>query len=129
MTWAVLIAVFLFICGFGKFLDDYHLRSSAKSKARDFLIRRFIALEEAHAPDPAATMARAISRLLRRRKVIMGFAFVSVAYVLIILIFYVARQRYGVGFPGSFGQYLVSWMPNNTENILWTAVLDRKSVV
>jgi hypothetical protein len=58
--WGFWLGAAALIVSVGRFLDEYHIRSDTKSKARDLLIRAFFYLETINLPDIGRRIARRI---------------------------------------------------------------------
>jgi hypothetical protein len=63
--WAFWVAIAALIAASGKFLDDYHIKASTKSKMRDALIKSFVWLDAHEVPDLGGLILRALQALFR----------------------------------------------------------------
>lgn len=68
--WALWLAIAALVAASGKFIDDYHIKSTTKSKYRDILIKLFIWIEAHKIPDFGGFLFRAIHNLFRIRRFI-----------------------------------------------------------
>jgi hypothetical protein len=124
LDWSLCIAIAALIGGTGKFLDDYHIRSSAKSKTRDLLVRAFIALDKRAVPDMGGYILR-ISRHVRSLSRYLLIPLVAlVAAWAVISVFYLARRVNGPPLQESYALYIWHWIPlTGKATLLWLSLL------
>jgi hypothetical protein len=121
--WAFWLAVAALIAGAGKFIDDYHVKSTTKSRIRDVLVRWFIWLDDRKIPDLGGFVLKLISRLLSaKRLLLLAFGFVA-TYWATLTCFYLVRQNLGPPTNDSYVMYILKWLPLDRSSLYWLTYL------
>lgn len=120
--WAIWFAVAALVVGGGKFLDDYHIRTSTKSKAREYLVRAFLWLDAKTVPDLGGAILLLTRRLLSLRAVIVMLAALLFATWATMTAFYVGRAIYGPPHTEGYLLYIANWL-TRSESLFWGGFL------
>ena len=121
--WAFWVAIAALIAASGKFLDDYHIKASTKSKMRDALIKSFVWLDAHEVPDLGGLILGALQALFRVQRVPLIVATLVVVYWATLSAFYFGREIFGPPNDQSYGNYLLTWIPSDRSAPYWIAFL------
>jgi hypothetical protein len=121
--WAMWLGIAALVAASGKFLDDYHIKASTKSKMRDVLIKWFVWLDAHKVPDLGGLILRALQGLFRVRRFTLIVVSLAVVYWATLSAFYFGREIFGPANDQSYGNYLLTWIPLDRSAPFWVAFL------
>ncbi|GAB3936995.1 hypothetical protein [Larkinella terrae] len=127
MNWGLYIAICALITGTGKFLDDFHINTEQKSKAREWVKKMLAYVERPKVPNfPKIALERTLLLLksTKARLIILLFILLILPFILIYTL-YLSRKYYGIPFNDGFYNYLISWfdLSDNLSAIGWAFFL------
>jgi hypothetical protein len=121
--WAFWLALAGFIAAAGKFLDDYHITSVTKSRARDVLVQWFMWIDGQKVPDLGGLVLRAMRSFLKIRRILLLAIGLAAAYWAILSAFYLGREVFGPANEQSYTAYILFWVPMDESAPYWLAYL------
>jgi hypothetical protein len=121
--WAFWLALAGFIAAAGKFLDDYHITSVTKSRARDVLVQWFMWIDGQKVPDLGGLVLRAMRSFLKIRRILLLAIGLAAAYWAILSAFYLGREVFGPANEQSYTVYILFWVPLDESAPYWLAYL------
>jgi hypothetical protein len=121
--WALWLAIAALIAVAGKFIDDYHIKNSTRSKVRDILIRAFLWLDERTIPDLGGLVLSYFRKLLSVRSAAIAFLALALTGWATLTAFYIGRELYGPPNTEGYFSYIANWIPRSVAALYWAGFL------